>query len=200
VKLKSIWGDGEELTLQTLKKLKIKGKWLDLAAGDGRYVESIIDHVGSLTLADINETDLQKIYSQLPPKYQKKVDLRVFDMTGRFDLEDASYDGILCTGTLHLFKKEILEKVFKELDRVLKPRGTLVLDFATEVFREFPGGRKEFDSNINYSTTEAKKLLNTLLKDYQFTSQVSEYTDDVVGVAGLGYKSVGKFILIVAQK
>lgn len=33
----SIWGSGDPKTIKLLNKQKIKGVWLNLAAGDGRY-------------------------------------------------------------------------------------------------------------------------------------------------------------------
>lgn len=33
----SIWGTGDKATLALLRKIKLHGIWLNLAAGDGRY-------------------------------------------------------------------------------------------------------------------------------------------------------------------
>ncbi|MCL5010699.1 MAG: hypothetical protein M1127_00595 [Patescibacteria group bacterium] len=49
---KSIWGKGDKITLSVLRKLKPRGAWLDLAAGDGRYAPTLLKTVNSLVVAD----------------------------------------------------------------------------------------------------------------------------------------------------
>lgn len=51
----SIWGKGDKLTIEILSKLQLKGTWLDLAAGDGRYVPKLLDKVDNLIAGDVDK-------------------------------------------------------------------------------------------------------------------------------------------------
>ena len=57
----SVWGNGDEVTLKVLKNLEIKGTWLDLAAGDGRYVTELAEKSERLVVSDIDRQALKKI-------------------------------------------------------------------------------------------------------------------------------------------
>lgn len=200
-KFRSIWGDGEQATLQEIDALKPGGNWLDLAAGDGRYVPELVEKVDFLTLVDIRPDDATAAINSLTDIQRIRVKSVFADLTKTLAFKNEEFDGVFCTGTLHLFSEDELRHFFAEIDRILKPSGRLIVDFATEISKTFKDGRVEAgDENLNYSTDQARKLLTDVLKGYDTNLQVSTYTDDVYNVEGYGYKAVGEFILVVATK
>ena len=68
----SIWGTGDKDTLQLLKKIEIHGKWLNLAAGDGRYNLNLLKKADFVVTSDIDESALSKLWHNTPDKYKQK--------------------------------------------------------------------------------------------------------------------------------
>ncbi len=201
----STWGEGEEITLETLKTENISGKWLNLAAGDGRYVNSLLKKVNHLVLADIDQGEINKTIETLTEDEKKKIEVSIFDMTKEFPLEDGSFDGVLCTGTLHLFGQEDLKSIFKEITRILKPSGKLIIDFATDVKKILQDDNSvpldnRPDYTLDYKGADIKELLEDLLKGYETRFQQSEFEDDLTNIQNYGFKAKGKFFLVIAKK
>lgn len=197
----SIWGEGEQITLDLIKSIPPGGKWLNLAAGDGRYIPELLEKVDQLVASDIDYSMLTTIEQNLFSPRKSKLDIQVMDMTQKFPFQENEFDGVFCTGTLHLFEKKELENIFKEIDRILKQGGTLIFDFACEYQRLSSNGQMmKLNSDQNYSLKEARSLLQNLLKNYQVSFQDSEWEDDLTKNPGFGYKTIGKFLLIKAIK
>ena len=196
----SIWGSGDELTLRVLNELSLNGNWLNLAAGDGRYTQELLDKVDSLTAIDIDGAALRKLKTHISGK-NAVLKTQVVDITKKLPFQDHSFDGILCTGTLHLFPERTLRKIFAEIHRVLKQSGKLIVDFAADIKRQYqspPAQAQKIKSN--FTLRSAKVLLETLLKDYNIQMYTSEFADDVSNIRELGFITKGKFILVVGEK
>jgi ubiquinone/menaquinone biosynthesis C-methylase UbiE len=196
----SIWGKGNKITSQLLKKIKIHGKWLNLASGDGRYNLNLLRKVDSVIASDIDASALSKLWHNTPQKHREKLDTKVFDITKRLPFKDGSFDGVFCTGTLHFFPKKTLRKIISEIDRVLKSNGKVILDFATDVSRTSSGGKLiTFGNEPRYSLVEAKRILKHLFKNYRLKLRTSEVIEDFQG-ANPPYKLNCKFVLLIADK
>ncbi|MBU0952819.1 MAG: class I SAM-dependent methyltransferase [Nanoarchaeota archaeon] len=190
----SVWGN-DKATVQLLKQVRPYGKWLDLAAGDGRYIPELLKTVDSLVVSDIDQELLNFIVSRY-----EHLEVKMFDLTKRFPFENGSFDGVFCTGTLHLFREEMLRTIFSEISRILKPEGVFIFDFATNVIRNKPDGTPVvFDGEPKYETKEAKHLLQKLLFDYSLEMKESTFKDDLTNVPGHGYVIRGDFIFVVAN-
>lgn len=197
---KSIWGKGDKFTLQFFKKIKINGAWLNLASGDGRYNLDLLKKVSSVVASDIDASALSKLWHNTPKKYQKKLGIKVFNITKKFPFKNNSFDGVFSAGTLHLFPKNILRKIFIEIDRVLKPNGKIILDFAANIKRTQPNGKLiTFGNEPMYSLAEARTTLKNLFKSYRIKFYTSEVTEDYPK-ANPPYRFYCKFILLVADK
>jgi len=122
----SIWGPGDEDTLRLLKNTEIHGKWLNLAAGDWGYTSNLLKKADFVIASDIDESALNKLWQNTPKRYVKKLETKVFNITKSFPFENNEFDGVFCTGTLHLFPKNILQIIFLEINRVLKPHGRII--------------------------------------------------------------------------
>lgn len=196
----SIWGPGDQDTLKLLKRIKIRGKWLNLAAGDWGYTPILLEKVSFVVASDIDESALSKLWHTTLPKYRKKLETKVFNIVEKFPLKDEEFDGVFCTGFLHLLPKKVLKKTLLEIDRVLKPRGRIIIDFATDVKRvSLEGKRITFGKEPNYTLEKAKVLLKELFKNHKLTiykSKVPEYLTK----SNPPYKLSCKFLLVVADK
>lgn len=196
----SIWGSGDKDTLELLDKLEIRGRWLNLAAGDWGYISILLKKADFVVASDIDESALSKLRQNTPKQYVKKLATKVFNITKRFPFGNNAFDGVFCTGTLHLFPKDILQKIVFEINRVLKPQGIIVIDFATDIKRVLSTGKLiTFGKEPLYTLVEAKIVLRKLFKDYKMKMYESDVPEYFVKTKP-PYKFSSKFILLVADK
>jgi ubiquinone/menaquinone biosynthesis C-methylase UbiE len=197
----SIWGTGEKKTLELLKKEEIRGKWLNLAAGDGRYNLNLLDKADFVVASDIDESALSKLYHTTPEKYINKLEIKTFDITKPFPFDDNSFDGIFCAGILHLFPTDVFRKIFYEMDRILKSRGKIIIDFATDIKRVSHDDKLiVFGDEPQYTLDEAKKLLKDIFKKYKIRVQELQFFEEEFKAANPPYKFSCKGVLLVAIK
>ena len=197
----SIWGTGDKDTLRLLKKIEIFGKWLNLAAGDGRYNLSLLKKADFVVASDIDASALSKLWQDTPETYKSKLETKVFDITKKFPFEDNSFDGVFCTGVLHLFPNEILQKIISEIDRVLRPEGRVIIDFAADIKRVSPDGKLIiFGNEPRYTLGEAGITLKNLFRNYKMKIHESEVQEEDFTQASPPYKFSCKFLLLVADK
>lgn len=161
----SIWGHGYENTLRLLELGAIKGgRWLNLAAGDGRYNNILLKYADSVVASDIDAGALDKLRANTPVEDKNKLSAVAFDLAKKFPFEDGAFDGIFCTGILHLLPPEVLERVRDESLRILKPGGGLVIEFPSNIKRIGPDGNLiRFGDEPSYSVAQAKDRLKELL-------------------------------------
>lgn len=197
----SVWGASDRATLKYLDNADISGKWLNLAAGDGRYNLNLLKKADFVVASDIDDGALSKLWHNTPKEYRGKLQTKVFDMAGRFPFRDAFFDGVLCTGTLHLFPKETALGIFGEIGRVLKPMGKLIVDFATDVKRVLPGeGLYTIKNEPLYAMEEGKRFLREALKDYDLLLHESEVPEEEIREGNRTYNFSCRFILATGRK
>lgn len=201
----SVWGRGEAITWKAIEREVAEGKWLDLGAGDGRYLPQLLEKVDQLVLADIDPKEIDKAQRILTAKQKEKILIEVFDMTKPFPFENSAFGGIFCTGTLHLFTRDKLKLIFKEITRVLKPKGKLVFDFATEVKRIGPDGKKVVltdrpDYSLVWKKDDVKRMLKEMLKEFNLKFSESTFTDNLTNEPGYGFVTEGNFFLVIGKK
>ncbi len=196
----SIWGPGDKDTLKLLKKIKLHGNWLNLAAGDGGYTSDLLKKVDQVVVSDIDASALSKLWHNTPKRYRSHLQTCVFDITKKFPYADESFDGVFCTGVLHLFPKKILKRIFSEIRRVLRPEGKAIIDFATDVHRTTLDGKPlTFGKEPLYTHKEGRLLLKGLFKGYQlkmYDCTVPEYLTKTKPP----YRYSSKYVLLVANK
>ena len=96
---------------------------LDLGCGPGTYVRFLSDANGSVVGLDYSIPSLLKALS----KDKKKKGLYVGGDAYHLPFQDNSFDLILSIGTLQSMENP--ENVMKEVKRVLRPNGILILEF-----------------------------------------------------------------------
>ncbi|MFH0922762.1 MAG: class I SAM-dependent methyltransferase [Candidatus Micrarchaeota archaeon] len=197
----SVWGKGDEKTIALFKKHDLRGRWLNLAAGDGRYNLFLLQKADSVTVADIDKRALNKLLRAAPEKYRSKLQLSAFDLTKRFPFDKHSFEGVFCTGALHLFQPEVLRKIVAEIHRVLKSGGSVIIDFATDVRRVLPDGSLYFhDNEPRYDLHTADTLLRKLFKDYDLKIIRSRVSNENVNTGDLEYVFNCNFLLLNGKK
>lgn len=197
----SIWGEGEKETLEVMSKTEFNGKWMNLAAGDGRYNNILLEKASGVVAADLDPGALEKLKNNTPNNLRKKIKTKVFNILDPFPFRNEFFDGIFSTGTLHLFPESKLIKIFKEIDRVIKPKGNIFIDFATDIKRVLPGGRLRTKENeTSYTIKEAKELLKKLLPNYSLKMIESEVSKEIVKIGKFQYAFSCRFILVIGKK
>ena len=125
----------------------------------------------------------------------------MFNILDRFPFSADSLDGIFCTGTLHYFPEKQLAKILKEIGRVIKPGGQIILDFATDIKRKLPNGKSVIKKGTpQYKVKEAKKMLKSLLEGFDVKFIELSVPEELVHKPGLTYKFSCKGWLLDAIK
>ena len=106
----SIWGTGDKDTLELLRKIKIHGKCLNLAAGDGRYNLNLLKKTNFVLASDIDEGALSKLLHNTPKKYKKKLDTKAFDITKKFHLKVVNLIAFFARAPYIFFQKKFYNK------------------------------------------------------------------------------------------
>jgi len=198
----SVWGTEEEITSKLINKSVASGSWLNLCAGDGRFNNRLLEKASEVVAADFDENALQKLSRIAPENLRGKLRTKKINVVERFPFDDNKFDGIFCVGTLHLFPKKIFkEKVFSEMDRVLKTGGQMIIDFAVDIKREHPDGSLRIVENEpNYSLEDAKILLKEIFAKYKIEMFVDKSEPEKVTLNERSYTFSCNFILLKAVK
>lgn len=197
----SIWGKGDPLTVSTLKKMNLRGRWLDLAAGDGRYTAWLLKKADAVVAADIDRSALSKLMFRMPSRLRKKLALKAFDMTQPFPFGKGEFDGVFCAGILHLFTKKVLQKVCAEIDRMVKPTGRVFIDMPTDIKRVSPAGELlTFGKEPMYTLAQGKRVLRRFFKDFSVQIRVSRVSAEFYPDANPPYTFSSRFIMLTGRK
>jgi len=197
----SIWGVGDEETLEELKKIQFRGKWLNLAAGDGRYNNGLLEQADEVMATDIDQSALAKLEIITPDNLKNKLKTQRMNLLDRFPFGDGCFNGVFCVGTLHLFPKDRIEEVFKEITRVLDESGEIFIDFATDISRLLPDGKQRDKTNeTSYTTEEAESLFRDNFRDFNLVITRHKVPDETVVIGELSYVFSCNYILVRGRK
>jgi len=202
----SIWGEGDSETLKLLKTLvnnnKITGKWLNFAAGDGRYNNILLSQSDQVIATDIDKGALEKLKKTTPKNLLKKIKLIEQNIVEKFPFKNNIFDGVFNTGTLHLFPTTSLELIFSEVSRMLKASGIFIFDFATDIKRVKEDGGLIGMSKNEYTKNQAKAILTKILTQNGFTFQFYEciVPPEKVTSADGTYTFSCNYWLVIAKK
>lgn len=197
----SVWGTEEETTLEILKATNIRGDWLNLCAGDGRFNNRLLTKADKVIAADIDSSALEKLIRITPKDLKNKLEIKIMNVVEPFPFEDESFDGIFCVGTLHLFPRDIFKKILNEMSRVLKSGGMIIIDFAADIKRTFSDGKLWIVENEpNYSLSEAQEFLAESFKDFQTKMEFGKSEPEVVNLNDKTYTFTCNFVVLTAVK
>lgn len=198
----SVWGVEDRATVRLLKQSKLSGSWLNLCAGDGRFNNLLLTKVEHVTALDIDPAPLKKLVKITPDKLKKKLSTQVANVVKRLPFADNQFDGIFCVGTLHLFPTAVFQRIVKEMGRVLKADGTIIIDFATDIRRRFDDGSLWVVKNEPcYTLRTATALLKKVFKPYRIKIAVDVVEpEEVVLNRKKHYVFTSNFILLKAER
>ncbi len=166
----SKWGIEEQETVDTIRSVNISGRVLNLAAGDGRFNNILLENASEVVAVDIDENELELLRKECIDK--NSLVTITADITKKLPFDDNYFDGVFCTGTLHLFDMNTIEGILSEISRVLKLNGTIVLDFATDITRVDKNGKRVvFAGEGNYTTENAIQFFKKL-KEFDIKIEV----------------------------
>lgn len=198
---KSIWGKGDQATLGFLKHYHIEGNWLNVAAGDGRYSKELLKKANSLIVIDFDIGALSKLWFNLIKSQRNRIKCKKCNIVQKLPFKKNSFDGLFCTGILHLFPKQILiKKIFPEFKRVVKNNGIIIIDFATNIQRRYPNGKLHwsYKNEPRYDLIGSKMWLKKEFPKIE-TLITSEVKDDLTKIKNIGYNFYCKFVLLTAK-
>lgn len=197
----SKWGIEEKETLDVIHNIGFHGNILNIAAGDGRFNNELLKLSDKLVAIDINESELETLKKDCLIGLENKLYTKQVDITKTFPFEDSTFDGFFCTGTLHLFKEDIITNILDEIKRVLKVGGVIVLDFATEISRlDKDGNKVVFEDEGNYSNQKAFDIFKNALAEFDINIEIASFKEENLDSAA-GYKFInGNFLIISGIK
>ena len=193
----SKWGIEEKETIEAINKIGFSGNILNIAAGDGRFNNMLLELSEKVTAIDLNENELELLKENCTKDLVNKLFIKIVDITKEFPFLEKTFDGVFCTGTLHLFDKETIVKILQEIKRVLKVNGKIVLDFATDIKR-LDKNKKQvvFEGEGNFETKDAISLFKENLQEFDLNIEVSTFMEENLDDdAGYNYIS-GSFLII----
>lgn len=196
----SKWGIEEKETLNAINKIGFKGKILNIAAGDGRFNDKLLELADEVVAVDINEEELKELKEKCPQNLKNKLNIRCMDITKRFPFEQNTFDGIFCTGTLHLFDIETIKNILIEIKRLLKNNGKILLDFATDISRlDFNNSPVTFNNEGNYTLEQGINLFRDAFKDFTIDIEKASFKEENLDDS-TGYKDIeGNFLIISGE-
>lgn len=110
----------------------ISGRWVDLGSGSGTVIELLLHRArgdAAITASDHNETMLAELRRRFPTG----VTIAHVDLVARLPFPDASLDGVTANLVLPYvvhhegaFGNLALERLLRDIRRILKPGGTLI--------------------------------------------------------------------------
>lgn len=114
-----------------LKKYKKTNKVLEIGSGTGKLTKILLTHFRKLTLVEPNQ-QMIKVFKKNLTKYNKKIEL--FKISGEdIDFENNSFDLVFFGSSFNVLDRK---KIFKKLNYVLKPGGTVIILWNNRIFND----------------------------------------------------------------
>lgn len=199
--MQSKWGNEDPETLVVLNKFILDGQVLNVAAGDGRFTNILLKTAEKVMAIDLDEAELKNLSANCPDELKTKLLTKVVDITKELPFENAIFDGLFCTGTLHLFDLKTIEFIINQMKRVLKQHGKIIFDFATDIRRvKKDGSLITFDGEGHYTLEQAKNLFETILNDFDIKIEDAVCVEEDLNLNGVNYDFSCKFLIVSGHK
>jgi ubiquinone/menaquinone biosynthesis C-methylase UbiE len=127
---------------------------------------------------------MERTIELLPFTDRKKVAMLQQDILSNFEMETNSFDGAVCFGTLHVFSVDEISRVFSEVKRVVKKRGSFIFDLAFDLERTdaISGDKLEPLSSDKYTVDTVDEVVALVEKNFIIEySQVHSVSESYEG-------------------
>jgi SAM-dependent methyltransferase len=139
----SEWVDKPSLFAETaLGYFPQTGRVLELGAGQGQDGRFFAARGYEVVSTDLEQTALDLSKQKLPMELRSKLTLQRVDLCQTLPFEGASFDVVYAHLALHYFDAQTTERIFSEINRVLRPGGTLAFLVNSTSDPEYGTGRQ----------------------------------------------------------
>ena len=121
--------------VEFLKKAGVK-KVLDLGCGSGRHLVYLAKHGFEVYGIDIAKHGIE-IAEDWLKRERLKAYLEIDDVYNRLPYNDNFFDAVISTQTLYHGKIEDIQRLIKEIERILKPKGLIFVTVRKRKFKKF---------------------------------------------------------------
>jgi SAM-dependent methyltransferase len=125
---------GQDAVHRQLREIFLNGlsgpsEVLDLGCGQGHDLREMAEsghRVAGIDFSPVAIRHTRKRVFGWRYSKRRRTDLLVHDITDRLPFEDGRFDGVYSHLALHYFHDDVTRRIFREIERVLKPGGLLV--------------------------------------------------------------------------
>jgi ubiquinone/menaquinone biosynthesis C-methylase UbiE len=160
--------------LFSILRLKEDTTFLDVACGSGAYSIAASEHIGQagrIYAFDLWKEGIDALQREISIRQINNIHARVVDLSKRIPVEDHCVDVCLMATVLHdLIQDKTHEGALREVQRVLKPQGTL----AVIEFRKIDGPSGP-PMGIRISPEEVEKYLHPYFFRITKTMDIGQY-------------------------
>jgi SAM-dependent methyltransferase len=192
IKLPSIFAE------QAIGYFPKEGVILELGAGRGQDTIYFAQQGYNVTGTDLEIKALSESIADLPKDVIEKINVQATDLRRPLKFEDSSFDIVYAHLSLHYFDTATTERIFEEINRVLKPGGVLAFFTNSVSDPEYGNGTKIEDNfydidgvSKRYLDTESAKQFGHQFSPLLLDSRGETYKDAAKGIHNL-IRFIGK--------
>lgn len=112
---------------EVIKYFPKNAKVLELGAGQGQDSRFFAENGFMITSTDISQTALSENKEKLTQKLKNLVEILAVDMTKKLPFGDEVFDVVYAHLSIHYFDTRTTKEVMREIYRVLKPDGLVIM-------------------------------------------------------------------------
>lgn len=177
---------------EVLEYFPSKGRVLCLGDGQGQDGRFFASKGYTVTSTDISEIALKENRSKVKEANLANIEIKKVDLRNKLPFKEDSFDVVYAHLSLHYFSKEITQKIFKEIQRVLVSGGIVAVFVNSVNDPEFNTGVR-LEQELFEIGGKVKRFFSTYSMDY-FTRDFQvillddngkTYKDEAKGVSNL---------------
>jgi SAM-dependent methyltransferase len=172
---------------EVLEYLPNKGSILCLGDGQGQDGRFFASKGYEVTSTDISESAIEINKKKSEEEKLKNITISKLDLREKFPFYDENFDVVYAHLSLHYFSKNITEKIFDEIYRILKKGGILAVFTNSTSDPEYNTGKKIEDDLFEIEGMTKRFFSVETIKQY-----TSKFSSILVDNNGKTYKDEAK--------
>ncbi len=183
---------------ECLKPFNKKDNILEIACGTG-HTSALLVALGLKPIScDLTPAMMRQAREKTAGK-PNQPDFVQADAT-RLPFPDNSFDALISTRFLHLFQSEKQREIIQEMHRVLKPGGSLIIDFDNWSSRWIMSIPYLFYNIIKYSRAAPFSIYNRINPTSKMIEEIGFNVNPAIGIGGTHLIALGIFSFPLAIK